>query len=94
MSRKGEVDTTHELARKDRERVGMWRARQRLVGSYVLGGVAVWKIITYEPIQVVVDGVAVPVEGIEWTLLGWIGLALAAFGLATIDQILKAVGRK
>jgi hypothetical protein len=80
MRQDDEQGTTLPVAaqeRHNRERVAQWRARQRLVGSYVLGAVATWKILT-------VDG--------EPYL--WVGLAALAFGLANIDQVLKALGRK
>lgn len=67
------------MERINRERVRMWRARQRLVGSYAVGIIAMWKIVTF------------PGEGEPYF---WMGVGLIAFGLASLDQILKALGKK
>lgn len=80
-----ETDTQHRLGRQQTRKVEKWRAIQRLVGSWILGIVAVWKILMHEA--------AVEAGGVPWILLMWIGLALLAFGLASWDQILKAVKR-
>ena len=79
-----QADAHHRLGRLQAQKVEKWRAMQRLGGSYVLGAVAAWKLLTYEPQT---DG------GIPWLLLVWIGLALLAFGLASWDQLSKAVRR-
>lgn len=79
-------DDEHKLKRSDAARVAVWNARKRIIGSYALGGLAVWKLIKL-PER--------PPEfaGIDWTLVMWLGLALLAFGIANIDQFLKALGR-
>lgn len=79
-----ETDTQHELGRQQTRKVKKWRAQQRLVGSSILGGIAAWKLLTYEPVNA---------DGIPWILGVWIVLALIAFGLASFDQVLKAVKR-
>ena len=53
---------------------------QRLVGSYVLGGISAWKLLTYDA--------AAPVP---WYV--WVGMASIAFGLASFDQVLKVLKR-
>lgn len=78
------TDAQHELGRIQSRKVAKWRARQRLVGSYVLGSIAAWKILTYEPQA---GG------GIPWLLVVWVGLALLSFGLASWDQVLQAIKR-
>ena len=78
------VDTQHRLERIANRKVEKGRAMQRLVGSYVLGAVAAWKLLTYD---------APSDDGIPWILLAWIGLALLAFGLASWDQVVKAIRR-
>lgn len=63
------------------------RAQQRLVGSYALGALALWKLIT-------LPERTPEAEGVPWLLVVWLGVALLAFGLASFDQIAKAIGRK
>ena len=77
-------DTHHELERKQIAFVEMRRAMQRLVGSYALGGLSVWKLFKWEP----PEG-----DGFPWLLVVWIALALLSFGLASWDQIVKAAKR-
>jgi hypothetical protein len=70
-------DAPHPTAvqRSEEVKVKRLRAQQRLIGSYGIGAVALWKLATAEEVLV------------------WIALALVAFGLANVDQILKAMGR-
>ena len=76
-----QLDARHKLSRTQAAKVEKWRAIQRLVGSYVLGAIAAWKILAY------------PDGGSDWILGMWVGLALLAFGLASFDQIVKVVKR-
>ena len=75
-----ETDTQYRSERK-------WRAIQRLIGSSILGTVAAWKILTYEPVPHL-DGEP---HQVHWLLIAWIGLAVLSFGIASWDQIMKAV---
>ena len=84
-----ETDAQHRLERLQRRKMEKWRAIQRLCGSSILGVVAAWKLLTYEP-AVHADG---ETHGVPWELILWIGVALLAFGLASWDQISKAVKR-
>lgn len=84
-----ETDAQHRRERLQARGIEKWRAIQRLAGSSILGTVAAWKLLTYEPV-VHADGEA---HGVPWILLLWIGLALLAFGLASWDQIAKAIKR-
>lgn len=75
-TRKEDADgTAAAMERIAREREEMANARKRLIGSYGLGTVALWRMST-------VDEPAM-----------WILLAVLAFGLANVDQILKAMGK-
>lgn len=77
-------DGFHETTRQAVRKIERRRALQRLIGSYALGGIAAWRIFTFEHVH----------EGeVEWMLITWIGLALLSFGLASWDQIVKAVRR-
>ncbi|KKL65892.1 hypothetical protein LCGC14_2150460 [marine sediment metagenome] len=76
-----QVDAEHRLGRLQSRKVEKWRATQRLAGSYILGGVAAWKLLTY------------PDGGSDWILGMWVAVALLAFGLASFDQVLKALKR-
>lgn len=80
---------TPQPRRPQTRKVEKWRAIQRIVGSSILGVGATYKLFTYEPI-VHADGEP---HGVPWILGVWIGLALIAFGLASWDQILKAIKR-
>ncbi len=75
------IDMRHQVERQERRKIDGRRATQRLVGSYALGGVAAWKLLTY------------PDGGSDWILAMWVCLALLAFGLASFDQVLKALKR-
>lgn len=80
-----EADTYR--ARRSRGRgLEKWSAIQRLAGSSILGTVAAWKLLMY-------DAAHDDVEGLPWILIVWIVIALLAFGLASWDQLLKAVRR-
>ena len=63
-----------------------WNAIQRLAGSSILGTVAAWKLLMY-------DAAHDDAEGLPWILIVWIVIALLAFGLASWDQLSKAVRR-
>lgn len=84
-----ETDAQHRLERLQTRHLDKWHAIQRLAGSSVLGTVAVWKLLTYEPAPRV-DGEPL---GVPWLLLVWIGIAALAFGLASWDQLCKALRR-
>ncbi len=71
-----EIDIQHQVARQEERRIVARRATQRLIGSYFLGGVATWKLLTYE--------VGAPVP---WYV--WVGMAVVSFGLASFDQVVK-----
>ena len=79
-----DVDLGHQVARQETRKIDARRALQRLVGSYALGLVAAWKLLTYEP----AGG-----GGFEWLFAIWVGVALLAFGLASVDQLAKAFKR-
>ncbi len=81
-----QADAQHRLGRIQSRKVEKWRAVQRLIGSSVLGGIAAWRLFVYEP-PTKVDA------GFPWILGVWLGLAFLAFGLASWDQILKALKR-
>ncbi len=76
-----DVDLSHQVSRQEIRKIESRRAMQRLAGSYVLGGVAAWKLLTYPP------------DGSDWILGMWVGLALLAFGLASFDQVTKIFKR-
>ena len=69
------------LAEQGLEFAHAFGALQRLAGSYILGGIAAWKLLTY------------PDGGSQWILAMWVGLALLAFGLASFDQVAKIFKR-
>ena len=72
---------SHQVSRQEARKIQSRRALQRLVGSYVLGGIAAWRLVTY------------PEGGSDWILAMWVGLALLAFGLASFDQVAKVFNR-
>ena len=76
-----DLDMKHQVSRQEARKIESRRARQRFIGSYVLGGIAAWKLLTY------------PEGGSDWILAMWVGLALLAFGLASFDQVLKVIKR-
>ena len=76
-----DVDLSHQVSRQESRKIDSRRAMQRLVGSYVLGGIAAWNLLTYPP------------DGSEWILAMWVGVALLAFGLASFDQVAKVFKR-
>ncbi len=78
------VDLSHQVARQESRKIESRRAMQRLAGSSILGVVAAWKLLTYEP----AGG-----GGFEWLFAIWVGVALLAFGLASFDQIAKTLKR-
>lgn len=83
------VDLVHQVSRQEARKVESRRALQRLVGSYVLGAIAAWKLLTYEELPHV-EG---ETHGIPWLLVMWIVLALLSFGLASWDQVAKVFKR-
>ena len=76
-----QADAQHTLGRVQSRKIESRRAIQRLAGSYVLGGVAAWKLLTY------------PDGGSDWILAMWVGIALLSFGLASWDQVTKVFKR-
>lgn len=76
-----DVDFAHQVSRQEARSIEARRAMQRLAGSYVLGGIAAWKLLTY------------PDSGSYWILAMWVGLAMIAFGLASFDQVAKILKR-
>ena len=64
------------------------RALQRLTGSYLLGAIAAWKVLTYEVGHLVGEP-----HRTHWLLVVWIGLALLSFGLASWEQLAKVIRR-
>ena len=76
-----DVDLSHQVSRQEARGIERYRALQRLAGSYILGGIAAWKLLTY------------PDDGPQWILAMWVGLALLAFGLANFDQVAKIFKR-
>lgn len=84
-----DVDLSHQVSRQEARKIESRRALQRLVGSYVLGAAAVWKLLNYEELPHV-DG---ETHGIPWLLVMWVVLALLAFGLASWDQVAKVFKR-
>ncbi len=72
-----ELDLRHQVQRQETRKVTARRALQRLVGSWVLGGISAFKLLTY------------PADGGDLVLAMWVGLALLAFGLASFDQVAK-----
>lgn len=60
-------------------------AKLRAVGSYVLGGIATAKLMLPELLD------RPPLEGAD--LVTWLAVFTFAFGLASVDQILKALGK-
>ncbi len=83
-----DVDLRHEVSRQEARKIESRRALQRLVGSSILGGIAAWKVLTYE-----VGHVLGEPHRTHWLLVVWIGLALLSFGLASWDQLAKIVRR-
>ncbi len=75
-----QADAQHRLGRVQGRKVESRRATQRLIGSYVLGGIAAWKLLTYDA--------AAPVP---WYV--WVGVALVSFGLASWDQVANIIKR-
>ena len=75
-----ELDLRHQVSRQEARKIESRRALQRLTGSYVLGGIAAWKLLTYDA-----------AAGVPWYV--WVGLASIAFGLASFDQVLKVIKR-
>ena len=75
------VDLRYQVSRQEARQIAGRRARQRFVGSWVLGGIAAWKLLTY------------PAGGSDWILAMWVVLALLAFGLASFDQVAKVFKR-
>ncbi len=75
-----ELDLRHSVSRQEARKIEGRRATQRLVGSYVLGGISAWKLLRYDA--------AAPVP---WYV--WVGMALVAFGLASFDQVVKVLKR-
>jgi hypothetical protein len=63
------------MERETEARIKQLRAQQRLIGSYALGALGLWKLATVDDVWV------------------WLGVVLIAFGLANVDQVLKAMGR-
>ncbi len=88
-TRDPELDVQHQVARQEERRVVARRAMQRLVGSYVLGTIAGWRLLTYEELPHV-EG---ETHGVPWLLVMWVGLALVSFGLAQFDQIVRVFKR-
>ena len=84
-----ELDAQHKLGRIQSRKVESRRALQRLVGSYILGGVAAWQLLQWEPHPHVPGDE----HGIPWLLVAWIGLAVLSFGLASWDQLAKVIRR-
>ncbi len=84
-----DLDLQHQVSRQESKQIESRRALQRLVGSYVLGAVAAWKLLAYEEVPHV-EG---ETHGIPWLLVAWIGLAVLSFGLASWDQITKVIKR-
>ena len=76
-----ELDLRHQCSRQEARKVDSRRALKRLTGSYVLGAIAAWKLLTY------------PADGGDLVLAMWVGLALLAFGLASFDQVAKIFKR-
>ena len=76
-----ELDLRHQVSRQEARKVDSRRALKRLTGSYVLGAIAAWKLLTYPP------------DGGDLVLAMWVGLALLAFGLASFDQVAKIFKR-
>lgn len=75
--------------RKAREREKMWRARQRLIGSTLVGAFAFGKVVT---VPAATDGGVLGL-GVSGPEVFWIGVLLLAFGIASFDQLLRALGR-
>ena len=82
-----DVDMAHQVSRQEARKIESRRALQRLIGSSVLGGIAAWKVLTYEVAHI--DGE----HQTHWLLVVWIGLALLSFGLASWDQLAKVIRR-
>ncbi len=82
------LDLRHQVLRQETRKFESRRALQRLMGSYLLGAIAAWKILTYEAVHAVGEP-----HRTHWLLIAWIGLALLSFGLASFDQVLKAFKR-
>ncbi len=77
-----ELDLRHQCLRQEARKVEGRRALKRLAGSYVLGGIAAWKLLTF------------PTDsGHDLILAMWVGVALLAFGLASFDQVAKIFKR-
>ena len=76
-----DIDLSHQVLRQESQKIETRRAIRRLVGSWVLGAVAAWKLLTYPP------------DGSDWILAMWVGVALLAFGLASFDQVVKILKR-
>ncbi len=77
-----ELDLRHQVARQETRKVESRRALQRLTGSYLLGAISVWKLLTF------------PTDsGYDLILAMWVGVALLAFGLASFDQVAKIFKR-
>ena len=76
-----DIDLSHQVLRQESQKIETRRAIRRLVGSWVLGAVAAWKLLTYPP------------DGSDWILAMWVGVALLAFGLASFDQVVKIFKR-
>ena len=83
-----DVDMAHQVSRQESRKIESRRALQRLIGSSVLGGIAAWKVLTYE----VGHEIGEP-HRTHWLLVVWIGLALLSFGLASWDQLAKVIRR-
>ncbi len=83
-----DTDMAHQVSRQEARKIESRRALQRLIGSSVLGGIAAWKVLTYE----VGHEIGEP-HRTHWLLVVWIGLALLSFGLASWDQLAKVVRR-
>ena len=71
------------LAAQSKQKQG---ATLRFIGSLVLGGIAAWKLIAPDLLSTVEHGDA------SSTAL-WVAALVFAFGLASVDQILKAMGK-
>lgn len=68
-----------------------WRARQRLIGSTLVGAFAFGKMLTVP--AVVPPDTGVLGFGVSGPEVFWTAVLLLAFGVASFDQILKATGR-
>lgn len=75
--------------RKNRDKEKTWRARQRLVGSTLVGAFAFGKMVT---VPAATEGGVLGL-GVSGPEVFWTAILLLAFGVASFDQILRAMGR-